>query len=244
MRRIAIVFSLFAFFACTSTPTAPAPQPAPTPTPVPAPATQRSQNALTPVGSMPVTIAAPKIRVGLLIDQPEVTFPRTASGYSVVTDRGPSTLRRGFTVRAPLAEAAVRYAVQMAAISDQSSAQSLVESLRTETGMRVDMTFDPASGMYKILAGDFASSDAATAPRSQLTDRGYGRDLQVVRRPSSQPFEKRFELVDDEGRPAHGRRGDVVDFSDVGRDGHDRQAAVPHFGAAVHQSARPVERDQ
>jgi len=148
---------------------------------------------------MPRTIADPKIRVGLLIDQPAVTFPRTESGFYVVTDRGPSTLRRGFTVRAPLAEAAVRYAVQMAAISDQSSAQTLVERLRSETGLRVDMTFDPASGMYKILAGDFASSDAATPTRSQLTDRGYGSDLVVVRRPSDQPFEKRFELVDDEG---------------------------------------------
>ena len=198
MRRPALVLASLVLSACTATaPQAPAPTPAPVPTPTPAP--QRSPNALTPVASMPRTIADPKIRVGLLIDQPAVTFPRTESGYFVVTDRGPSTLRRGFTVRAPLAEAAVRYAVQMAAISDQSSAQTLVERLRTETGLRVDMTFDPAAGMYKILAGDFASSDAATPMRSQLTDRGYGRDLQVVRRPSDQPFEKRFELVDDEG---------------------------------------------
>ncbi|HEX6099136.1 MAG TPA: SpoIID/LytB domain-containing protein [Thermoanaerobaculia bacterium] len=203
MRRIATVLSLFVFLACTSatTPTQPQPSPSPSPSPSPTqtPAPQRSPNALTPVASVPVTIAEPKIRVGLLIDQPEVTFPRTAGGYYVVTDKGPSTLRRGFTVRAPLAEAAVRYAVQMAAISDQSSAQALVERLRTETGLRVDMTFDPASGMYKILAGDFASSEAATPTRSQLTDRGYGKDLQVVRRPSDQPFEKRFEIVDDEG---------------------------------------------
>jgi stage II sporulation protein D len=201
MRRIAILCSLLVFSACTSTAPTPSPGPGPVssgPTQQP-PAPQRSANALTPVGSMPVTIAEPKIRVGLLIDQPEVTFPRTGSGYYVVTDAGPSTLKRGFTVRAPLAEAAVRYAVQMAAISDQSSSQALVERLRTETGLRVDMTFDPASGMYKILAGDFASSDAATPTRSQLTDRGYGKDLQVVRRPSDQPFEKRFEIVDDEG---------------------------------------------
>jgi len=193
MRRIALTLSLFTLAACTTT--VPPARPTPAPTPVP----QRSPNALTPIASMPVTIAEPKIRVGLLIDQPEVAFPRTAGGYYVVTDRGPSTLKRGFTVRAPLAEATVRYAVQMAAISDQSSAQALVERLRGETGMRVDMTFDPASGMYKILAGDFASSDAATPARSQLTDRGYGRDLQIVRRPSDQAFEKRFEIVDDEG---------------------------------------------
>ena len=197
MRRIAILISLLAVIACTSTPPATTTPPAPAPDHTPAP--QRSQKALTPVASIPVTIAAPKIRVGLLIDQPEVSFPRTPGGYYVVTDSGPSTLRRGFTVRAPLAEASVRYAVQMAAISDQSSAQALVERLGTETGLRVDMTFDPASGMYKILAGDFATSDAATPTRSQLTDRGYGRDLMVVRRPSDQPFEKRFELVDDEG---------------------------------------------
>src|ERR1700754_2025381 len=87
----------------------------------------------------------------------------------------------------------------MAAFGDQTSAQALAGRLRSETGMRVDMTFDPAAGMYKILAGDFASSDAATPVRSQLTDRGYGKDLLVVRRPSDQPFEKRFALLDDEG---------------------------------------------
>ncbi len=195
MRRIALTLSLL-FFACTSTapaPTRPAERPAQPPVPA------HSPNALTPV-SANVTILEPIIRVGLLVDQPEVTFPRTTSGYYVGTTRDTqSTLKRGFTVRAPLAEAAVRYAVQMAAISDQSSAQTLVERLRSETGLRVDMTFDPASGMYRILAGDFESSDAVTPTRSQLTDRGYGKDLQVVRRPSDQPFQKRFELIDDEG---------------------------------------------
>lgn len=163
------------------------------------PAPQRSPNALTPVASMPRTIAEPKIRVGLLIDQAEVVFPRTAGGYYLVTDRGPSTLKRGFTVTAPLAKASVRYAVQMAAISDQSSAQGLVDKVKTETGLRADMTFDPASGMYKILAGDFESSDAAAPARTQLIERGYGKDLVVVRRPSDAPFEKRFVVVDDEG---------------------------------------------
>lgn len=200
--RSFVLTSFLVLSACTaSVPQATTPTSTPAPRqPAPAAAPQRSANALTPVASMPRTIAPPGIRVGLLVDQPEVTFPRVAGGgYYLVTERGPSTLRRGFTVRAPLADATVRYAVQMAAISDQSSAQALGEKIRTDTGLRVDMTFDPASGTFKILAGDFASSEAATPTRSQLTERGYGRDLQVVRRPSDQPFEKRFAITDDEG---------------------------------------------
>ncbi|HVG24484.1 MAG TPA: SpoIID/LytB domain-containing protein [Thermoanaerobaculia bacterium] len=198
MRRF-VLTSFLVLSACSGTmPQAPSTAPDATPRATPAP--QRSANALTPVASVPRTIAPPAIRVGLLVDQPEVTFPRvTGGGYYIVTDRGPQTLRRGFTVRAPLADATVRYAVQMAAISDQSSAQALAEKIRTDTGMRVDMTFDPASGTFKILAGDFASSEAATPERANLTERGYGRDLQVVRRPSDQPFEKRFTITDDEG---------------------------------------------
>ena len=193
------VYFLLLLAACATTPP-PAPTPATTTTaPAQTAAPQRSAYALTAVSSMPRTIVEPKIRVGLLVDQPEVTFPRTADGYYLVTDRGPSTLRRGFTVRAPLAEATVRYAVQMAAISDQSSAQALVDKVKAETGLRVDMTFDPASGTYKILAGDFATAADATPMRTQLGERGYGKDLLAVRRPSDQPFEKRFEIVDDEG---------------------------------------------
>jgi len=148
---------------------------------------------------MPRTLAEPKIRVGLLSDQATVTFPRTADGYYIVTASGPSTLKRGFTANAPLANAAVRYAVQVSAISDLTSAQELVAKLRSETGLRADFVFDPANGVHKILAGDFESSEAATPTRAQLTERGYGKDLLIVRRPSDEKFEKRIELVDDEG---------------------------------------------
>jgi stage II sporulation protein D len=151
------------------------------------------------VASLPRTIAAPRIRVGLLSDQSTVVFPRTADGYYLVTDKGPSLLRRGFTATAPLANAPVRYAVQVSAISDESSAKTLVEKIRTETGLRVDSVFDVANGQYKIIAGDFESSEAATPTRANLTERGYGKDLLVVRRPSDQPFEKRIAIVDDEG---------------------------------------------
>jgi stage II sporulation protein D len=200
MRRLASVLSISLFaVACTSTPPpATRPDTANT-TPQPAPQPARSPHALTPVTTNPPAIAEPRIRVGLLIDQQTVVFPRTADGYYIVTDKGASTLKRGFTAQAPLANASVRYAVQMAAISDQSSAQGVVEKVRTETGLRVDMTFDPASGMYKILAGDFATSDEAAPARTRLIERGYGKDLLVVRRPADQAFEKRIVILDDEG---------------------------------------------
>jgi stage II sporulation protein D len=110
-----------------------------------------------------------------------------------------SALKRGFTLTAPLANASVRYAVQVSAISDQSSANALAEKLRSETGMPTVMVFDPSGGTYKVLAGDFASSEEATPARAQLIERGYGKDAFVVRRPAEQKFESRIELADDEG---------------------------------------------
>lgn len=197
MRRTAILF-LLTLAACTTTTTTPQPSSEPS-RPVERPATARPDNALTPVDTLPRTVAEPRIRVGLLSDQSTVTFPRTADGYYLVSDAGPSILRRGFTATAPLANAPVRYAVQVSAISDQSSANALVEKIRTETGLRVDTVFDVANGQYRVLAGDFATSEEATPARANLTERGYGKDLLVVRRPSDQPFEKRIEVVDDEG---------------------------------------------
>ena len=198
MHRLFTVLVLFLFSACA---TAPAPQPSSQTTPqeqaaVPA---QRSPNALTPVASMPRTIVEPKIRVGLLSDQPGVTFPRTSDGYYIVTSAGPSLIRRGFTVSAPLANATVRYAVQVSSISDLTSATALAEKIRTENNLRVDTVFDPAGGAYRVLAGDFAKSEDATPARSSLTERGYGKDMLVVRRPSDEKFENRFSIEDDEG---------------------------------------------
>lgn len=193
MRRWFVLCPLL-FAACATVPPAGAPT-----RPVAQPPAARPANALTPTTSAPPPIVEPSIRVGLLSDQSSVTFPRTADGYYVVTAEGPSTIRRGFTATAPLADATVRYAVQVSAISDLSSARSLATKVGSETGLRVDTVFDPASGTYKVLAGDFESSEAATPTRSNLTERGYGRDLMVVRRPSDQPFEPRVTLVDDEG---------------------------------------------
>ena len=204
MNKLAALTAFLVFAAACAQP------PAPRTTPdAAAPDQARPLSALTPVGSVSKTIAEPVIRVGLLSDQPNAAFPRIPGGYFLVADAGPSILRRGFTVSAPLAEATVRYAVQMAAISDESSANALAERLRSETGQRVDVIFDPASGQRRVLAGDFGTSEEATPYRATLIDRGYGRDIVVVRRPSDQQFERVFAIVDDEG-DRHTLRGDSM----------------------------------
>ncbi len=182
--------------ACTTTVTPPPPAAQPPAPPV------HSPNALTPVASIAKTIAEPRIRVGMLTEQMSVTFPRIDGGYYLVADSGPSIIRRGFTVTAPLHETTPRYAVQVAAISDKPSMEAFVEKLRTEAGVRVDSIFDPSAsngGMYRILAGDFADTRSAQPLRDQLTARGYGSEMLIVKRPSDQPFEKQHQIVDDEG---------------------------------------------
>lgn len=181
------------------------------PAPNTAPANQpsASPNRLTPLAAAPRSIATPSIRVGLVSDQNRVDFPRTREGYLIVTDAGPSTLRRGFSIDAPLAGAVVRHAVQAGAISDLPSAEAFAEKIRKETGNRVDSVFDPAGGLYRILVGDFADSQSATPLRDELMSRGYGKDMVVVRRPSDEKFEPVVKLTDDEG-DQHTIRGESL----------------------------------
>ena len=181
-----------AFAVCLLAACAKPPAPAVVPTPA------RPTNSLTPVASVSKTIAEPRIRVGMLSDQTTVTFPRIEGGYYLITDRGASLLRRGFTDSAPSRETAPRYAVQAGAISDKSSADTFANRLR-ETGQRVDAIFDPAAGLYRILAGDFPDSQSAQPLRNQLVSGGYGKDMLVVRRPTDQPFPRQHQIVDDEG---------------------------------------------
>lgn len=191
-------WSLFFLAALLSACASPSPSPQP-PRTSPEPPPVRAARAMTAVASMPKTIAEPKIRVGLLTDQATATFPRTEDGYYIVSDAGASTLRRGFTATAPLANATVRYAIQVASVSDERSAAALAGKIGTDMSLRIDRIFDTGGGAYRILAGDFATSEEAVPVKAQLTERGYGKDMLVVRRPSDQPFEKRIEIVDDEG---------------------------------------------
>ena len=195
MKKNAVSLLFAVLLAACAQPT-PAPRTTPTETPG---EPQRSTRAMTPVGNLRSSIVEPRIRVGLLSDQGEVTFPRTADGYYIVGDGGPSTLRRGFTATAPLSNATVRYAVQVSAVSDEGSANLLADRIRKESGLPVQVVFDTAGGLRRVLAGDLATSDEGTPLRAQLVERGYGRDMLVVRRPSDQPFEKEIRIVDDEG---------------------------------------------
>ncbi|HEV2718664.1 MAG TPA: SpoIID/LytB domain-containing protein, partial [Thermoanaerobaculia bacterium] len=194
MKRTLFVLLLAA--GCASVPPAPSPQ-APPPQ---QPPSSKSPNALTPTTATRA-IAEPRIRVGMLTDQHSVTFPRIDGGYLLVDDSGAAQLlRRGFTDSAPLpAGTPVHFAVQVSSLTDQASANALVEKLRGETGQRVDATFDPASGFWAILAGDFPNSTAAEQFRGELTQRGYGATMLIVRRPTDVPFTKQHDVVDDEG---------------------------------------------
>lgn len=159
-----------------------------------------SSNRLTPLGTSTRVIDPPLVKVGLLSDQPRVSFPRIDDGYILVSDAGPSRINRGFRVAAPLADTpSVRYAVQVASLSDSTSAGALEEKLRAETGQRADRVFDPAGGAYRIIAGDFPDEAAAIPLRDRLILAGYGRDMIIVRRPSDQSFQRVLQLIDDEG---------------------------------------------
>jgi len=168
----------------------------PTTTP-PAPPAPLS-NRMTPVSTSPRALAPPLIRVGLLTDQDRVSFDRIENGYVIVTPAGPSILKRGFTVSAPLSGAAVRYALQAATMTDQSSADASVARLSKGDYGRVDSVFSPITG-YRILVGDFEDSKSAEPLRARLLAEGYDRDIVIVRRPSDQQFKAVHTLVDDEG---------------------------------------------
>ena len=199
MKRIAVVLFTLALAACTQ---APPPQTQP-PTPPPSP------NRLTPLTTAARTIEEPRIRVGLLSDQPGVTFPRINDGYFIVADAGPNVIRRGFTVTAPLSESPVRFAVQVSSVSDQASAEALAQKIRAEVDQPVNLIFDPAGGAYRVQAGDFPDNDAAIPLRNDLITRGYAREMTIVRRPAAQQFEKVHQIVDDEG-DRYTLRGDSI----------------------------------
>src|SRR5512140_2942386 len=124
-----------------------APQPQKPPQSIEAP---KPGNRLTPVSQTLRSLAAPVVRVGILSDQRSVAFDRIEGGYFVVADNGPSVIRRGFTVSAPLGDSPVTYAVQVAAISDKESAQALADRIKTETGQRADISFDAGPSLYRV----------------------------------------------------------------------------------------------
>jgi stage II sporulation protein D len=200
MKRTAVALSLL-FVACASAPPA---HPPTTTIVVPPPphAPVRSANALTTIPSVAKTIVEPRIRVGLVNDQTTVTFPRLNGGYYIFTDASSAAIRRGFTLTAPVSDAAAHYAVQVSTVSDLASANALADKLRTDAQQRVDVLPDTAGTAYRIIAGDFVTSNAAQPLRDQLTQSGYGTNLLIVKRPTDQAFEKKHQLVDDEGERA------------------------------------------
>jgi stage II sporulation protein D len=192
MRNLLAVLSLALFAACATT--TPPPQ-GKTPPPPP----QQRSNRLTPLSSAPRSLEGPRIRVGLESDQSSVMFPRIGGGYVLVSDGGPYSIERGFEVEGPVREASLRFAVQVAALSDQQSAASFAERIRTETGEPATLLFAPGGGVYRVLVGSVATEDEARPLRERLTSAGYGKDMLIVRRPSNEQFRRSLRIVDDEG---------------------------------------------
>lgn len=191
-------FALLSFLAASCATTTQTGPPAPSPSSG-QPAQASSANRLTPIARVPRTIAEPVVRVGLVTDQTSARFPRVEGGYLVITERGPSIIRRGFTVSSPVSQATTRYAVQVAALADRKGAEEFAAKISRETGERVDAVADPSGRPYRILAGDFETTDAAVPLRDRLTAARYGTDMLVTRRPSDQAFQRVHRLVDDEG---------------------------------------------
>jgi len=156
------------------------------------------QNSLTRAATNPKSFSKPIIRVGLLSDQTEVSFNRIEGGYFIDAPGGGYTLRRGFKVSAPVTSGTLRYAVQVGAVSDRGSAESLAQRLRADATL-VDSVFDAPAGVYRIVAGDFAEARSAEPLRELLTQKGYATPMFIVRRPSDKPFQRVHRILDDEG---------------------------------------------
>ncbi len=196
-RSAAALAALVLFASCATTPVANSPS-APVAEQEPQSVSTQT-NGLTAMGSSPKKLIEPTIRVGLLSDQSMTEFRRIEGGYIVIDSRGAHGLQRGFSLRAPLAGAAVAYAVQAAAISDSRSAEALAARMRKEASVDVDVIFDAATGMYKIFAGNFPDAAAAEPLRGRLIEQGHAKETIVARRPAVEKFQNVIELIDDEG---------------------------------------------
>ena len=174
---------------------------APRPVTVPRPSPQpHESHDPTPTRPQPSLIAGPAVRVGLLTDQGDIAFPRIQGGYRlVVDDKIVMTLSRGFSVMAPRAATATGHALQIAALSDRSGAESLARRAQTDFGVSTLVVFDAARGLSKVLVGDFPTPAAADGLKIALAEKGYGSEPFVVRRPGDGNFQRAIRIEDDEG---------------------------------------------
>ncbi|MEO6259565.1 MAG: SpoIID/LytB domain-containing protein [Thermoanaerobaculia bacterium] len=199
MKRTLVAAALLLMASCASAPPVVPSRTGSLPTAVPARVASASANAFTRVTSVSRSIVEPRIRVGLLTDQTSVTFPRIVGGYYLVAGTTTAILNRGFSLSPPLRDTSAHYGVQVGTLSDLPSATAMADKIRSESGQRVDLVFDPATGSNRIIAGDFPTTAAAGPLREQLTTRAFGKDMLIVRRPTDQPFDRKHRLVDDEG---------------------------------------------
>jgi stage II sporulation protein D len=203
MKPILLAIVILSAAACTTV----APPPVPPAGPPVAPEALEAWSGETPLPD------PPRIRVGLGSDLPEMTFPRIDGGYVLLPDPGsPLFTHRGFTLSAPLAGAAIRHGVQVAAFSDRAGAEALQRRLAAdEVSSRIITA--AGSGLLLVLAGDFATSQEASGLREALLARGYPSDLFVTRLPSEEGFEHELRFEDDENQSRVFRTRNLLVFA-------------------------------
>jgi stage II sporulation protein D len=192
MKKLLLPLSLFALSCATATP--PASQP-----PVTRSGGDRPVSGRLETATVTRPIQEPSVRVGLHSDETVSSFPRIDGGYVLVSDAGTFRMDRGFRAEAPVGEASLRWAVQVAALSDRESAEKFAEQIRSATGERVDLLLSEGGGLYRVLAGSVATENEARPLREKLTAGGFGKDMLIVRRPADQQVRRTIRITDDEG---------------------------------------------
>lgn len=235
MKNVLAGMAAALFLSCSTSPVS-SPPPTTVPDAIPQAAGSSGDGFRPWSGGRVPSPAEPLVSVGLLTDEGSATFPRTSTGYYVISDAGTFFTPRGFVAHAPLAGQPVRYGVQVGAISDSGSAEGMKRQIEERLRADVVIVFDAATGMNRVIAGNFASADEARPFRETLINAGWPSESMIVPRPSGQTFTPAVRVVDDEGleRTFSGGRIDVIPAGD-----EIQIAGAPYRGIArLHVNSR------
>lgn len=152
---------------------APSATPVPVETPVPTPAPVVVLPPLA-AGAPPPNPALTTIRVGLATDLAQVVVPCCDGEVTARLGDG-VTLAAMAPVRvepSPAAVAASVFRLQVAALKDEQQARGLAARVAALAGAPADARFDPATDLYRVRVGRYASREEAEREGRRLAQRG------------------------------------------------------------------------